>query len=107
MSRPLDIQHQTLVQLLLQADQHLVIAWPHAPRRSRCPGSQRVTMFGLPSGALSAPHSPLASVLVRSQSGLKFRLQSIQSRLALLMRVFTGLFAVAVATDSLASSGRS
>src|SRR3982751_4076709 len=59
-------------------------------------------MFGLPSGALSAPHSPFAAVLTRSQSGLKFRLASIQLRLALLMRVLTGLFAVAVATDSLA-----
>ena len=102
MTGPLNVEHEPVVQLLLELRARISLSLGRTPHPSRTAVSQWVVMFGFPSGALSAPHSPFAAVLARSQSGLKFRLASVQLRLALLMRVLTGLFAVAVATDSLA-----
>src|SRR5579859_4957827 len=73
------------------------------PQPCRIAGFHTVVVFTWPSGALNAPHSPFAAVMVRLQSGMKFPLVSFHVRNALLTRVFNGLLAVAVAVDSLAT----
>src|SRR6266852_2323856 len=73
------------------------------PQPFRTEGLHTVVVLVWPSGALSAPHSPLAAVLVRLQPGRKSPSVSVQVRNPLRTRVLIGLLAVAVAVDSLAT----
>src|SRR5262245_22935186 len=72
-----------------------------APKPLVIDESYAAATLRLPSGALSNPHvSPPGTVwafgLLRSQSGLKFPLVSVQVRVAWLTDVFTRLFKVAM-----------